>query len=65
LATGEAPALNSRFDEAQKERSKWLRQRAEGTWEPGLQPELPPKQSMLQPLLGGLWPRKPKKGPKS
>jgi prephenate dehydrogenase len=65
LATGEAPALAGRLDKAQKERNKWLQQRAAGTWELGLQPELPAKQSMFQPLLGGLWPRKPKKGTKS
>jgi prephenate dehydrogenase len=65
LADGQPELLAGRFEQAAQERAGWLRQREAGEWEEGLRSELPPKQSVLQPLLGGLMPRKRKPGRKS
>jgi prephenate dehydrogenase len=60
----EATALVGRLSKAQKERNEWLHLRAQGAWDEGHRPEVPPKQSLLQPLFGGLWPRGPQKAKK-
>jgi prephenate dehydrogenase len=59
LAEGDVSALAKRFEEAGRERDGWLQLRATGDWGEAVRPEMP-RQSLLQPLLGGLWPRKPK-----
>jgi len=64
LAESDVPALTRRFEEAGRERNAWLQLRAKGDWDEAVRPEVP-KQNLLQPLFGGLWPRKPKAGAKS
>jgi prephenate dehydrogenase len=65
LADGEPQHLAGQFERAQQERAKWLRQREAGEWEEGLRSEMPSRQNVLTPLLGGLMPRKRKLGGKS
>jgi prephenate dehydrogenase len=64
LVDGDGPALTRRFEQATRERDSWLRLRATGNWDEVVQPEIP-KQSLLQPFFGGLWPRKPRQKSKS
>jgi len=62
LTEGQAEPLAKRFESALKQRSEWLQSRSEGIWDEGLRTEIP-KQSLLQPLLGGLASRKSRKTP--
>ena len=59
LIEGDVSALTVLCERATRERDAWLRLRAAGDWDEVPRSEMP-KRSLLQPLFGGLWPRKPK-----
>jgi len=63
LVEGNASVLAARLDQVRRERADWLRRRGTGDWDESARPELP-KRNLLQPLFGGLWPRRPKPTPK-
>jgi prephenate dehydrogenase len=60
LAEEQSEALALRFQEVLETRSKWLEERAVAYWDDGLAQEMPPRPSLLDSLLGGLWGRRPK-----
>jgi prephenate dehydrogenase len=61
LAANQPAALSKRFTNALEERGKWLRDRAGGQWQEGPTSEMPPRQSMLDGMLGSFWRKRPKK----
>lgn len=62
LAQGHPEPLVKPLEKALQQRSEWLQLRAAGLWDEIPRQEVP-RQSMLQPLLGGLAGRKPKRKP--
>lgn len=61
LVEEETEALANGFLTAQGERQKWLADRATGEWYEGPRPEMPPRVSFMDSLLGTFWRRKPEK----
>jgi len=59
LVEGDVSALSLLAEQAGRERADWLAHRSTGDWDEVPRSEMP-KRSLLQPLFGGLWPRKPK-----
>lgn len=62
-ALAEGQALTERFQEAGEERRKWLVEQATGHWQDGPAPEMPPRPSLLDSLLGSSWRKRSKKEP--
>lgn len=60
LVQDQSEALVARWQAALMERDRWLQLRAQADWDEVPRPDLPRKQSLLQPFLGGLATRKPK-----
>jgi prephenate dehydrogenase len=63
LADDDASVLSKCFEEAERERNKWLELRAKGEWGEATQTDLP-KLDLMHPFVGGLFERKPKSGKK-
>jgi prephenate dehydrogenase len=61
VAEEQSEELKQRFEEALKERGKWLQDRAEGTWEEDTGQVVPERVSLTDSLLGTFWRRKPKR----
>jgi prephenate dehydrogenase len=59
LVEGDVSSLDMLVEQATRERDAWLARWAAGDWDEIPRSEMP-KRSLLQPLFGGLWPRKPK-----
>jgi prephenate dehydrogenase len=55
---GRAEDLVERFQKAWQERQSWASDREAGDWREGPEAELPPRPSLMENLLGGLWPRR-------
>ena len=55
---GQAEDLVERFQNAWRERQSWALDREAGDWREGPEAELPPRPSLMENLLGGLWPRR-------
>jgi len=61
LVDGQSESLARRFQAADEERSKWLRDRAQGQWEPRLGPEVPRQNPLADVFLGGLARKRPRR----
>ncbi len=59
---GQAEDLVERFQNAWQERQSWASDREAGDWREGPEAELPPRASLMENLLGRLWPRRKAKG---
>lgn len=55
---GHAEDLVERFQNAWQERQNWASDQQAGDWREGPEAELPPRPSLMESLLGGLWPRR-------
>jgi prephenate dehydrogenase len=58
---GEAEDLVARFQNAWQERQSWDSDRQMGDWHEGPETEMPPRPSLMESFLGGLWPRRKSK----
>jgi prephenate dehydrogenase len=55
---GQAEDLVERFQNAWQERQNWDSDRQAGDWREGPEAEMPPRPSLMESFLGGLWPRR-------
>jgi prephenate dehydrogenase len=55
---GQAEDLVERFQNAWQERQSWASDRQTGDWREGPDAEMPPRPSLMESFLGGLWPRR-------
>jgi prephenate dehydrogenase len=62
-ALAEGQTLAERFQEAGEERQKWLVDQAAGRWQDGPAPDMPPRPSLVDSLLGSFWRRRSRKEP--
>lgn len=55
---GQAEDLVERIRSSWQERQSWISDRQAGNWREGPETELPPRPSLMENFLGGLWPRR-------
>jgi prephenate dehydrogenase len=61
VGEGQAEDLVERFHNAWQERQSWASDRQLGDWRDGPETEMPPRPSLMETFLGGLWTRRRKK----